>query len=192
MDVVFKNPKLYFISGKARSGKSTVSQILKEEYEKKGKKAVILSYARYHKDYAISFFGWDGSEETKPRELLQQLGTDIIRQKLNMPLFFINRMIEDIKILSYFFDVIIVSNARFKDEIDIQRDIFKKIITIRVERPNFDNGLTEEQKNHPSEVDLDDYDKFDYYIINDESIKDLRPDVQAIIDKEGKLDEKND
>ena len=101
-------------------------------------------------------------------------------------------MIEDIKILSYFFDVIIVSDARFKDEIDIQRDIFKKIITIRVERPNFDNGLTEEQKNHPSEVDLDDYDKFDYYIINDESIKDLRPDVQAIIDKEGKLDEKND
>ena len=42
MDVVFKNPKLYFISGKARSGKSTVSQILKEEYEKKGKKAVIF------------------------------------------------------------------------------------------------------------------------------------------------------
>lgn len=192
MDITYKNPKLYFISGKARSGKSTVGEMLKEEYEKKGKKAVVLSHARYHKDYVKSFFGWDGSDETKPRELLQQLGTEIIRQKLNMPFFFINRMTEDIKILSYFFDVIIVNDVRFEKEIEVQEKIFGNIITIRVNRPNFDNGLTIMQKQHPSEVDLDDYKKFDYYIDNDGSIDNLRKDVITVIDKEETKNEKND
>lgn len=186
MDVIYRNPKLYFIGGKARSGKSTVGTMIKEEYEGKGKKAVILSHSRYHKDYIKSFFGWDGSEDTKPRELLQQLGTEIIREKLNMPFFFINRMTEDIKILSYFFDVVVVNDVRFKAEIDKQKELFNNLISIRVVREDFDNGLTDKQKEHPSEVDLDDYNKFDYCIYNDGTVSGLKEQVLAIIDKEEK------
>lgn len=192
MDIIYRNPKLYFISGKARSGKSTVAEILKEIYIQKGKSAAILSHARYHKDYAKAFFGWDGREETKPRELLQQLGTEIIREKLNMPLFFVNRVTEDIKILSYFFDVLIISDTRFKQEIDIQRERFNNIIAINVIRNNFDNGLTEQQKKHASEIDLDDYDKFNYIIENDGTIGNLKKQVVDIVNKEGNYNESND
>ena len=39
------------------------------------------------------------------------------------------------------------------------------VTTVRIVRPNFNNGLTEEQQNHESETALDDH-KFDYQIIN--------------------------
>lgn len=192
MDIEYRNPKLYFIGGKARSGKSTVGQILKEKYEKKGKKVAVLSHSRYHKDYIMSFFGWDGRDETKPRDLLQQLGTEIIRKKLNMPFFFVNRMTEDIKILSYFFDVIVVNDVRFKIEIDKQREIFDSLVAIKVIRDNFDNGLTDIQKKHASEIDLDDYDKFNYYVYNDGTIDCLKKEVLSIIQKEEKQSEENE
>ena len=40
------------------------------------------------------------------------------------------------------------------------------LVAINIFRPDFDNGLTPEQKAHKTEVDLDDYDKFDVKIIN--------------------------
>lgn len=45
---------------------------------------------------------WDGSEESKPRKLLQELGTDVIRNKLNKAEMFIERQLDDIEIYSYF------------------------------------------------------------------------------------------
>ena len=39
------------------------------------------------------------------------------------------------------------------------------VTTVRVTRPNYDNGLTEEQQNHESEIALDNY-NFDFYITN--------------------------
>ena len=60
---------------------------------------------------------------------------------------------------------------------------FNKVIAIRVIRPNFDNGLTEEQKNHFTEIDLDDYDKFDYEVLNDGTISDLEVKIRKIIEE---------
>ncbi|MDD2202876.1 MAG: hypothetical protein PHT75_00055 [Bacilli bacterium] len=192
MEAVYRNPKIYFIAGKAKNGKTTAGSIIKEEYEKRGKKVASTLYAKYLKDYAKTFFGWDGSEKTKPRELLQQLGTNIIRQKLNMECFFVDRTIEDIKILSYFFDVIVVDDVRFEIEIEKPNTVFDNLVTIRIERQNFDNLLTEEQKKHPTETALDNYDKFDYYIYNNGSIDDLRTEIISIIEKEESKDEENE
>lgn len=76
----------YIICGKARHGKDTIAEIIKEYYEQKNKKLINLQYSSYIKEYAKKISNWDGSEETKPRELLQQLGTNVIRQKID-PLF---------------------------------------------------------------------------------------------------------
>lgn len=192
MDVHYRNPKIYFISGKAKHGKTTVGNMIKEEYERRGKKVASTLYALYIKEYAERFFGWDGKEETKPRELLQQLGTDVIRGKLNKTYFFVDRTIEDIEILSYFFDVIIVDDVRFKIEIEKPKRLFDKIKCVKVIRENFDNGLTEEQKKHPTEVDLDDYDKFDYYIYNNSSFEYLRNEIMTIVSKEEEHNEENE
>jgi dephospho-CoA kinase len=192
MEAIYRHPKIYLIAGKAKHGKTTTGSIIKEEYERRGKKVAATLYARYLKDYAKSFFGWNGKEETKPRELLQQLGTNIIRQKLNKEEFFVNRTIEDIEILSYFFDVIIIDDVRLEIEINKPKSVFDNIVCIDVKRHNFDNGLTKTQQRHITETALDNYDKFDYSLYNDGSIDDLKQKIITIIDKEDEKDAKND
>ena len=169
------------IAGKARYGKDTVANILKKIYAEKGKKIINLQYSAYIKEYAKKITDWDGSEVTKPRALLQELGTDIIRNKIDS-LFFVNRIIGDIKVYSYYFDVITVSDVRTKVELDFPKQNFKEVIAVKVERPNYDNGLTEEEKKHFTEIDLDDYDKFDYTIVNDGTLEDLENKVRKMVD----------
>ncbi len=172
-----KNPKIIILSGKARAGKDTTMNFLNEIYSN----IIQLQYGSYIKEYAKKISNWDGSEETKPRELLQQLGTNIIRENIDNK-FFIKKMIDDIKVYSYFFDTIVISDARFKIEIDDIKNTFNNVIAVRIERPNFDNGLTSDQKKHPSEIDLDDYNKFDYKLINDGTLEDLKKKVEKLVE----------
>ena len=173
--------KVYMIGGKARNGKDTVASIIKKIYDEKEKKLLNLQFSSYIKEYAKKISNWDGSEETKPRALLQELGTQVIRQKID-ELFFVKRIIGDIKVYSYYFDVLTVSDVRTKVEIDLPKKELDNIIAIKVVRPDFDNGLTEEQKNHFTEIDLDDYDKFDYVIVNDGSLDDLEKKVREMVE----------
>lgn len=172
-----KNPKIIILSGKARAGKDTTMNFLNEIYNN----IIQLQYGSYIKEYAKKISNWDGSDETKPRELLQQLGTNIIRENIDNK-FFVKKMIDDIKVYSYFFDTIVISDARFKIEIDDIKNTFNNVIAVRIERPNFDNGLTLEQKKHPSEIDLDDYNKFDYKLINDGTLEDLKKKVEKLVE----------
>ena len=173
MDIEFKNPKIYIIGGKAKHGKDTFSAFLKEVYEENGKKIIVTQLSKYIKYYAREMTGWDLSEETKPREFLQQLGTSVIRQKLNKADLFINRMIDDIEIFSYFYDAIVISDVRLKKEIYDLQNAYPDLKVVHIDRPNFDNGLTEEQKNHPTEKDLDDFTSYDYKVINN-TFEDLK------------------
>lgn len=162
-----EHKKIYLISGKARHGKDTFSSYLKNVYENHGKKVIITQLSKYIKYYAREMTGWNLTEEDKPRELLQNLGTNIIREKLGKEDLFIKRMIDDIEIFSCFYDAIIISDCRLKKEVDDLKNAYPdELVAINIFRPDFDNGLTEEQKKHKTEVDLDDYDKFDIKIIN--------------------------
>lgn len=173
--------KIYLVCGKARHGKDTVAEIIKSHYEGQGLKAINDFYSYYMKDYAKRITGWSGADdETKPREFLQQFGTNLVRNQIDDDLF-INRMIEDIKIFDYFYDVIIISDGRLVKELDRIRDEFHNVTIIRVNRPNFDNGLTEEQKKHITETGLDNYSNYDYVIENDSTIESLKEKVEKII-----------
>ena len=83
---------VYIVCGKARHGKDTVAEIIRNYYEELNLKILNIQYSSYIKDYAKKISNWDGSEETKPRELLQQLGTNVIREKIDN-LFFVKRII---------------------------------------------------------------------------------------------------
>lgn len=172
--------KVFTVSGKARHGKSTVSDFIKEYYESKGYKVCVIAFARHIKAYAKEFFGWDGREETKPRDFLNEIGTELIRKKMGKQMFHINRTIEDIEVLSHYFDVFIVSDARVIKEVETMKEKFNAI-NIRVIRPNFESDLTEAQKNYSNETELDNYQKFDYYIENDGSLEDLREKVYNLL-----------
>lgn len=183
MDLKEKQPKIFIVCGKARHGKDTVAEMIRNFYLDKKYDVLNLQYSSYIKEYAKKISNWDGSEETKPRELLQQLGTNIIRDKIDEA-FFVKKLVDDIKVYSFFFDVLTISDARFKLEVDTPRKNFDDVIVIRVNRPNFDNGLTEEQKMHRTEIDLDDYEKYDYVITNDGDLQELKEKVKKIVEQE--------
>lgn len=177
-----KHPKIFIICGKARHGKDTIGGFIKDYYDKKNQKGLRLAYGDYIKNYAKAISGWDGNEETKPRELLQKLGTDIIRNDLGS-MFFVEKMCDDIKVYSYFMDYLYISDGRFHEEVDTPRDVFDNVIVIRVNRKNFVSPLTIEQQNHLTETALDDYDNYDYVIDNSGTLDELKDKVFKILEE---------
>ncbi|MCI5677518.1 MAG: hypothetical protein SOT41_01860 [Candidatus Faecisoma sp.] len=159
----YKEPLIFVLSGKAKSGKNLIADKIENYY--KNKRCIQISYAFYLKNYVKNIYDWNGSEEDKPRELLQKIGIDLIKNKIDSNLL-IRRVCEDIKVYSYFYDIIIITDARLKDEIEIPKRLFNNAVTIRIDSIYYDKKMTIEQMNHITETNLDNYDKFDY-IIND-------------------------
>ena len=178
MEFIKRKSKIILLSGKARSGKDTVSNIIKEYY--KTKDVIVISFGHYIKDYVKRISKWDGSDDNKPRELLQQIGIELIKNKIDDKLF-IKRVIDDINIFSYFYDVIIVDDVRLSDELKILKDTFNKSISIRINRVDYENDLTKEQKEHITEIDLDNINDFDYFIVNNNNYDKLKDDVLDIL-----------
>lgn len=177
--------KIYLISGPARNGKDTIGDFLEKQYRELGIKVCRTQIVKYLKMYVKDYFGWDGSEETKPRELLQRLGTEVIREKLGKERFFIDRTIEDIEILSNFFDVMIISDVRFPLEITAIKEVFDDVVAINVKRINFETELTPSEQKHKTETALEGFKDYDYSLIND-TLEKLEDDVKEIIAKEEK------
>lgn len=182
---------IYLIAGRGRSGKNTFGSYLESELEKRGRKVCTIEIMRTLKGYCKDYFGWDGSDETKPRDLLQKLGTEIIREELNMPLFHINRLLLDIEVLSHFFDDFIVPDIRFPLEIEEIKKI-KGAISIHMIRNNIEisSDLTEEQKSHITETALNNFHDYDYEIVN-ESLEQLKKEAEQIV-REVENNEEND
>ena len=178
MEFIYKNPKIFMVSGKAGTGKNTISSIIKEFY---GDNAIEISFSYYIKDYAKRISNWDGREETKPRELLQNLGIELVRNKIDSKLF-INRTLEDIKVFSYFYDVIIISGGRLVEELETIKTNYPNSISIGVVS-NLKNNLTEEEKKHLTEVALDNYNSYDYKIDNSGSYEELKKEVLKILEE---------
>ena len=172
--------KVIVIGGKAKSGKSTLAELLKEELKNKGYNPCIMHITESLYLYAKKYCNWDGSEETKPREFLQKTGIEIIKEKLGKKDFLINRCFEDIEILSNFFDTFIISDARLIEEFKAFKNKYEDVTLIKVENENLNNNLTEEEKHHLTETNLDNYNDFDY-IIKNNSLDDLKKEVKYII-----------
>lgn len=175
--------KIYLIGGKARNGKDTFGGFLRDYYQSLDKKVCIMHISNYIKHFAIDYFGWDGKEETKPRTLLQELGTGVIREKMNKPYFFTERLIEDIEVLDNFFDVAIITDVRLPLEFDEVKKAYPDAVKIHITRPNFISELTDKEKKHKTETALDNYDSYDYKVIN-RDLEDLENDARKIVDME--------
>ena len=171
MEFKKRDVKIYILSGYAKSGKDEVSKIITNYFSLK--KVITISYGHYIKDYARRIIG-DFNEFNKPRTFLQNFGIELVKEKIDDKLF-IRRILEDIEIFSYFYDIIIVNDARLVDEIRSIKDKYKDSINIRIINP-LDNNLSEEQKKHKTETDLDNYNAYDYVVTNlthDKLVKDI-------------------
>ena len=173
-----RDSKIILLSGKARSGKDTVAKIIKDYYSNLD--VIVISFGHYVKDYVKRITNWDGSEDTKPREMLQQIGIELIKNKVDDRLF-IKRIIDDINVFSYFYDIIIVDDVRLLDELVSLKKEFNNPVSIRVNRINNDNNLTISEKQHVTETDLDNIDEFDYYVVNNNDYNKLYEDIINIL-----------
>ena len=174
------------ISGKAGSGKDMTAHFMKEELEKHGKKVLIIKYGDAVKWVLKDYFNWDGKKDIVGRTLLQRVGTDIVRAK--HPNFWTAIVVGLLQAFEPYndFDIALVPDARFPNEVDIALRELKNCVAVRIERKNPDGTpwinptLTEEQRQHPSETSLDCY-AFDYVLHNDEGLDTLKEGAIAIL-----------
>ena len=124
-----KDPKIFILSGKAKSGKNLVGSIIEEYFGKE--KCIQVAYAYHIKDYLIRMNRYEESEKAKYRSLLQEFGSDFLNKNINSK-FLINRVLEDIEVFSYFYDIIVITDARLVDEIEIPKQKYENVVTIRI------------------------------------------------------------
>ncbi|MBE6159863.1 MAG: hypothetical protein E7157_02325 [Lactobacillales bacterium] len=167
--------KIIILSGKAESGKNRVASII--ENNLKDKKTITISYASHLKEYAKNILKWDGNENTKPRTFLQEIG-DYVKKIDNK--FLINRLLQDIEVYKNYFDVIIVSDARFIEEINCIKEKYENVSVINI--IGRENSLNNMEKNHITETALDNYNIYDFKIENKSSIEELEQKVKNIIE----------
>ncbi len=168
---------IYMISGKAHNGKDTFANFLKEELEKQNKKVCILHLASYLKQMINNYFEYDDEKEF--RTLMQEVGTDLIRIKMGKKDYFTNRIFEDIEILNNYYDTFIISDVRLRDEFIKFEKKYNNVIKINITRPNFEY-LTDKQEKHITETDLDNYNDFNYKVVNT-TLDKLKNDAKKIV-----------
>jgi hypothetical protein len=177
--------KIYIIGGKAKSGKNTFGELLRDNLKEYGYKPCVMQITEPLYSYARNYFEYDMEKDEKPREFLQKMGIEIIREKLNKPNFLINRLKEDIEILSNFFDTFIITDARLENEFINLKKTYTNVTTIKIERENYYVELSESEKNHITETEIDKFDVFDYKVINS-GYSSLEEQAKEIVKKENK------
>jgi len=189
---------LLVFSGKAQSGKSTstglVKEIIKEDEaigELGWNNVEIHSFATALKDIARKYFGWDGSKEILMRPVVG--GLDITEEPvpdvgrtllLNIgkkfreirPTIWVDYVINDIKnndktVLKTIFAI---DDMRFKNELNLAKT-FHSCVSVRITRKEGALNLDD-----ISEKDLDDS-TFDFYIDNDGSPEELKIKLRNLL-----------
>lgn len=179
--------KIFLFSGKAEHGKTAAGDIFQTYLEERGHKVLRTCFAEYLKFVARKHFGWDGEKNEKGRKILQYVGTDVARK--NNPKVWAVVASNLIYALSSAYDYAIIDDLRFLNEIEAFHHGTVSCMPIRVVRYNkdgsiYENSLTEEQRKHESETQLDDY-PFGIYISSFSGLENLKkailPSIEAFI-----------
>ncbi len=168
--------KVICISGKAQHGKDTTAAFLEQRLKERGDRVLVTHYADLLKYICKSYFGWDGVKDERGRQILQYVGTDVIRKKA--PSYWVDFVCSILKMFDDEWDWVIIPDTRFPNEVEIMKSNFDAM-HLRVVRPFYESPLTAEQQNHPSEIALDDYIP-DWYIENTGSEEDLKVTINTL------------
>lgn len=172
--------KVIVISGRAQHGKDTTAGFMKELLEARSKKVLIAHYGDLVKYVCKTFFDWDGQKDEKGRTMLQQVGTERIRNN-GAPDYWVSFIADILKFFPNEWDYVLIPDCRFPNEVEyLQREF--AVTHVRVVRENFKSPLTEEQQKHPSETALDNYPP-DILLINRGDLTDLKYAVSDVVDR---------
>ena len=176
--------KIFIIGGKAESGKTTFGNYLREYLKDYGYKPCVMHITDPLYQYAEKYFDWNRNTDPKPREFLQRMGIEVIQEKMGKKDFLLNRLYEDIEVLSNFFDTFIITDARLIHEFQSIREKYDDVVSIKIVRKQ-KNSLSESENNHVTEIELDNYNDFDYVVLNT-SLTDLNNSALDIVKYEEK------
>lgn len=148
--------EIILIGGPAEHGKTSLANAYKDLLEKHGKKVCMINFADYLKFICKQYLYWDGEKDEKGRDTLQYEGTDHIR---SIDVDSNSKSVENfINLYSSRFDYFIVSDWRFKDEYEyLSSRYWYSVVDIKILRNNYESSLSDSQKSHSSEIDLDDF-----------------------------------
>lgn len=183
LNIRYNPPKLIAIAGKKGSGKSTVANILSIKYN-----YTHIAFSDPLKQAAAALFQLtheqlnDKKEEidprwgVSPREIMQFLGTDLIRNQCNRLIkteetVFVANMRIRIEELLKQNGRVVISDLRFPDELKMLIDLGACLIHV-------DRHLVQMDE-HPSEHALDDY-EWEHRIINNGSLDHLHDAVDKL------------
>ena len=160
--------RLFLVAGKAGSGKNEVAIFIKEILTN----TVITSFSKYIKLFTLELTDWDGRDITKPRAELQHMGD---RLRAIDKDFLTKRLLEDIEVYKREgISNVVISDVRLVNEVEFFKKINDiEVIAIRVNCDTSKRNLTNDEKHHITEIELDNYKGFDYTIDNhfDETLK---------------------
>ena len=178
------------ISGKAGVGKTTLADILEKEITYYTTLTVERHpFADAVKSVARREFGWDGTKDSKGRNLLQVIGTEAGRQ-YNKDIW-ANKVLNKIEsggnTRMFFPSIVLCDDWRYPNE----RDVLKKsplldVVTIRIEAPNREVLRGTAYENHISETalpgDVVRMMYYDYNVDNTGSMKELEKQAKKILE----------
>ena len=153
--------RVFLIAGKAGCGKDEVAKLIKSKVDN----TIITGLSKYIKLFALELTNWDGNDNDKPREFLQTMGDKLRAIDTD---YLTKRIYEDIEVYkNEGISNVVISDVRLVNEINYfknKNDL--ELITIRVNCDNSKRCLTNQEKCHVTETELDNYNGFDYIIEN--------------------------
>ena len=180
--------KVILISGKAQDGKDTCGNFLDIELRAKGFSTQIMHFGDAVKYVCEKYYNWDGNKDERGRSILQTVGTEIVRrQDEHFWTDFVGRLAR-----TFDCDYIIIPDWRFENELFSMRTRFSYsiVVPVLITRPENEktDNMTDAQRNHQSETELDNWKFFDYNIINEFGKLDAtKEQLIAMIDREETL-----
>lgn len=143
---------IYVLAGCKRSGKDTTFQILKTEWESKGYRVAQFAFADALREVCSIVFGYTQSDfmdndrkeslpspilgaDFTPRRALQFVGTDLFRKQVDSDVW-VRVGLARISQLARENDVVVVTDARFENELRAAKLVGEESICIFVARPD--------------------------------------------------------
>ncbi len=156
--------KIVIIAGKAGVGKNYLGEKIKNVALQEGLWAITTEFSKYIKLYAKEILNYDEKKDEKPRSFLQDTGS-FLREYFG-EMFLIKRMLEDFVLYQKFCDMVIITDVRLIKEIEEMKNHYSDIISIYIKNDILENHLNEKEKEHITEIELEDYSKFDKILEN--------------------------
>lgn len=172
--------KVICISGKAGHGKDTAAQFLKEQLELGENRVLVAHYGDLVKYVCKTFFDWNGVKDEAGRELLQTIGTDIVRAE--DPDYWVRFIADMLRFFGTLVDYVLIPDTRFYDEIEYLIKSGFDVAHMRIIRDGYVSDMPEEQQNHESETALDDYIP-DIYVHNSGYLGEFYDNLLVAIDE---------